>query len=96
MHVLKLYNLWFFLGESTEYSASTKRFRSSALSMQMLVYLCDEMAKRGDKDFFNALISLGILANVLKNRGEYFQDFSVTAREHDHKELAEIIEKCTR
>ena len=62
----------------------------------MLMYLCDEMAKRGKEHFFNALIKLGILATVLKNRSEYFNDFAVTARQHDHKELAEIIEISTR
>jgi hypothetical protein len=60
------------------------------------MYLCDEMAKTGDKDFFRALIKLGILADVLANPSEYFKSFAVTAREHGHSELAELIAMSSR
>jgi hypothetical protein len=54
------------------------------------------MAKRGDEDFFNALIKLGILAEVLANRSEYYKDFAETASEHGHNELAKTIAMFSR
>ena len=62
----------------------------------MLVYLCDEMAKRGNRHFFSALIKFGIMGEVLENRCEYFNDFATTAREHGHRELAETIATSSR
>ena len=64
--------------------------------MPLLVYLCDEMAKSGDKHFFSALIKFGIMGKVLENRCEYFKDFAITAQEHDHSELAKTIEMSSR
>ena len=61
--------------------------------MPKLMFLCDEMAKRGDKDFFNALSRLGIMTNILKCRRERFNDFEVTAQEHGHIELVETIRR---
>ena len=62
----------------------------------MLMYLCDEMATRGDEHFFSALISLRIMAAVLENHSEYYKDFAETARENGHNKLAETIETSSR
>ena len=62
----------------------------------MLVYLCDEMARRGDEHFFSALIKFGIMGKVLENRCEYFKDYAITAQEHGHSELAETITTYSR
>jgi hypothetical protein len=70
--------------------------KSCPIDMPMLMYFCNEMAKRGDEDFFRALIGLGILADVLANPNEYFNSFAVTAREHGHGELAELIAMSSR
>ena len=80
--------------ENTE--SKEKKFRSDAVDTPMLMYLCDEMAKRGDEHFFSALIKLGILADVLAYRSEYYKDVDVTAREHGHNELAEMIAMSSR
>ena len=72
-------------------AGSNKKFKSCPIGIPKLMFLCDEMAKKGDKDFFNALNRLGIMANILKCRSECFNDFEVTAQEHDHIELAETI-----
>ncbi len=64
--------------------------------MPLLVYLCDEMAKSGDKHFFSALIKFGIMGKVLENRCEYFKDFAITAQEHGHSELAKTMETSSR
>ena len=73
------------------YTGSNKTYKSGPVDMPMVMYFYDEMAKGGDEDFFSALKKLGILAEVLVNRSEYYKDFAVTAKEHDHNELAEMI-----
>ena len=64
--------------------------------MPKLVYLCDEMAKRGDEHFFRALNRLGLMRKVLENRCKYFEDVATTARHHGHCELATAIETSMR
>ena len=73
-----------------------KKLEIVSIDTRMLVYLSDEMAKRGDKHFFDALNRLGVIRKVLENRCEYFEDVVTTARQHDHSELAVAIEKSSR
>ena len=73
-----------------------KKFKNDAVDMPMLMYLCDEMAKGGDEHFFSTLIKLGILADVFAYRSEYYKDVDVTAREHGHNKLAEMIAMSSR
>jgi hypothetical protein len=73
-----------------------KRFKGGAVDMLMLMYWCDEMAKGGDEHFFRALIKLGILLDVFACRSEYYKNVAVTAREHGHNELAEMIAVSSR
>ena len=75
---------------------NNKKFKSGAVDMPMLIYLCDEMAKGGDEHFFSALIKLDILAHVFAYRSEYYKNVDVTAREHGHNELAEMIAMSSR
>jgi hypothetical protein len=79
-----------------ECTGFNKKFKSGAVDMPMLMYLCDEMAKGGDEHFFSALIKLGILADVFAYRSEYYKDVDVTAREHGHIELADMIAMPSR
>ena len=72
---------------------SNKRTRSSPITMPMLVYLCDEMAKRGDEPFFWALNKLGVMGKVLEKRCE---ELAKTAREHGHCDFAVTIETSPR
>ncbi|CAB4024411.1 Hypothetical predicted protein, partial [Paramuricea clavata] len=74
-----------------QYTGPSKKFKSGPVDMPMVMYFCDEMAKGGDEDFFSALKKLGILAEVLANRSEYYKDFAITAKEHGHNELAEML-----
>ena len=90
LHAANKTNNPFFIGESGNNTFRNK-IRKCPIDMPMLMSLCEEMAKRGDKDFFRALNKLGILADVLANRSEYYISFAVTAREHGHSQLADFI-----
>lgn len=62
----------------------------------LLRYLCDEAANRGTECFFNALLKLGVIEEVLQVSDDCYQDFAITAREHGHENLAEKIVQLTR
>jgi hypothetical protein len=59
--------------------------------MPMIMYFCVEMAKRGDEDFFRALIKSDIMADVLQARNEHYEVIAATARKHGHENLAAMI-----
>ena len=85
------------LGRFTENSSTpNKKSKSSVITKDMLENLCNGMAKRGNKPFFEALNSLHLLANVSEHDSEYLKDLILTAKEHGNYELAQMIEEFAR
>ncbi|CAB4043077.1 Hypothetical predicted protein, partial [Paramuricea clavata] len=78
------------------YTGSCKKPKTCPIDIPMLMYLCDEMAKRSNEHFFSALTKLDTMSAVLEYRSEYFKDFAETARENGHNKLAETIETSSR
>ena len=85
------------LGRSSENSGTpNKKSRNSVITMDTLMNMCHEMAKEGNKPFFEALNSLHLMANISEHRSEYLNDLILTAKEHENYELAQMIAKFVR
>ena len=92
-HSNQTFNHLIVVGDAICAAGSSKRFKSSTVNMPLLLYLCDEMAKRGDEHFFRALNELGVMGKVLEKRCEHL---AKTAREYGHSEFAVTIETSPR
>ena len=81
------------IDDATSGKKAYKRLRTRPVDKPLLLYLCFEMAKRGDEHFLWALNKLGIIGKVLEKCCE---DLAKTAREHGHCEFAVTIETSPR
>ena len=91
---MQAFDYSFLVGDAIDCRRScAKGFKKVPIKMPMLLYLCNEMAKKGKENFFSGLKRLDFMRKVSsENRCKYFEDFATTAQKHGHNELAKAIE----